>query len=75
MMRGHFSELGELLFDIELVSRNNERIAVEALFDTGFTDWLAMNVQDAESLGWTLIETEEVKNSSISTSARSLSIT
>lgn len=58
MIRGHFSEIGELLFDIELISANNERISAEALLDTGFTEWLAINVQDAESLGWTLLETE-----------------
>jgi len=35
-------------------------IAVSALLDTGFTDWLAMNIQDIESLGWSFVEKREM---------------
>ncbi len=36
-----------------------EKIVVEALFDTGFTDgWLAINRQDLDALGWSLITSQ-----------------
>ena len=57
MIQGRFGEIGELFFDIDLIAKNEEILPVEALLDTGFTTgWLALNLQDAEALGWTLIE-------------------
>lgn len=58
MILGRFGDGGELLFEIDLIAADEERVTVEALLDTGFTNWLAINVQDAESLGWTLVEPE-----------------
>lgn len=34
-------------------------VTVDAILDTGFTDWLAMNTQDIEDLGWSFIERQE----------------
>ena len=58
MISGQFGSRGELLFEIDLIAADEERFTVEALLDTGFIDWSAINIQDAESLGWTLIEPE-----------------
>jgi predicted aspartyl protease len=54
MISGEFNSLGELIFEIGFVAADKDIIPVQAVFDTGFTGWLAINNQDAESLGWTL---------------------
>ncbi len=56
MILGSFGNNGELFFEIQLVARNGEGFPVEALLYTGFTDgWLAINTQDLEALGWSLM--------------------
>jgi len=50
MIQGYFGSKGELFFEIELVAADGSSLTVEALLDAGFTDWLAMNIQDADSL-------------------------
>lgn len=58
MISGRFGENGELNFEIELIAADGEGYPVEVLLDTGFTTgWLALDTQDAESLGWSVIET------------------
>ncbi len=58
-MNGYFGENGELLFDVDLIGVNQETVSVEVLLDTGFTTgWLAMNIQDAEALGWLMIASQ-----------------
>ncbi|MBD2455528.1 aspartyl protease [Nostoc sp. FACHB-87] len=61
MIEGKFSSQGELIFEIDLVASDGLVITVDALLDTGFTDWLAINTQDAISLGWELVESEETR--------------
>ncbi len=57
MIQGRFGEIGELFFEIDLIANNGEVFPVEGLLDTGFTTgWLAMNIQDVETLGWTLLQ-------------------
>lgn len=57
MISGRFGEIGELFFEIYLIAADEESYSVEVLLDTGFTTgWLALDTQDAESLGWSLIE-------------------
>lgn len=58
MIAGEFDSEGKLFFEIGLVAANGEIILTNALLDTGFTDWLAMNNQDVESLGYTNLEDE-----------------
>lgn len=45
---------------IDLIAADSSLITVNVL-DTGFTDWLARNIQDAESLGWSFIEQREMQ--------------
>ncbi|HBY75660.1 MAG TPA: aspartyl protease, partial [Cyanobacteria bacterium UBA11148] len=59
MIEGTFGSKGELYFEIDLITADGSVITVNALLDTGFTDWLAMDVQDIESLGWSFIEPEK----------------
>ncbi len=57
MIFGRFGEIGELFFEIKLIANNGDKYPVEVLLDTGFTTgWLALDIQDAESLGWSVIE-------------------
>ena len=57
MIQGEFNSQGELFFEVGLISADGDIIPVMALLDTGFTGWLAIDNQDAESLGW--ISTKE----------------
>ncbi|NET88556.1 MAG: aspartyl protease [Kamptonema sp. SIO1D9] len=57
MISGSFGNAGELFFPLDLISIDAESIIVDGLLDTGFTTgWLAVNIQDAESLGWLVME-------------------
>ena len=57
MISGRFGNIGELFFEIALIAADGEMIPVETLLDTGFTTgWLAIDTQDAESLGWSVID-------------------
>jgi len=42
MNQGHFNNKGELFFEIGLMAVDGSIMAVDAMLDTGFTDWLAM---------------------------------
>ncbi len=57
MIEGKFGDIGELYFEIGIISVDGDILLAEALIDTGFTTgWLAMDIQDIESLGWFLLE-------------------
>ncbi|MBD2139051.1 aspartyl protease [Anabaena sp. FACHB-1237] len=52
MIQGIFGEKGKLFFEIDLVTNDGLFLPIDALLDTGFTGFLAMNKQDLDSLGW-----------------------
>ena len=54
MIFGEFNSRGELVFEIGLMAADNDVIPVSVVLDTGFTGWLAIDNQDAISLGWIL---------------------
>ncbi len=54
MIFGEFNSQSELIFEIGLVTLDGDVIPVNALLDTGFTGLLALDNQDALSLGWIL---------------------
>ncbi|MDF5727301.1 MAG: aspartyl protease [Rhizonema sp. PD38] len=59
MISGKFGEIGELIFEIELIGFEEERYPIEVLLDTGFTTgWLVLDTQDVKSLGWSKIDSE-----------------
>ncbi|WP_333192066.1 MULTISPECIES: hypothetical protein [Microcoleaceae] len=43
MMEGIFGDQDELFFEIELIADNGLELPIDALLDTGFSGWLAMN--------------------------------
>ena len=55
-MNGFFGDEDALFFEIELITLDGLELPVDALFDTGFSDWLAINNQDLDALGWTYIK-------------------
>jgi len=57
MINGRFGDIGELFFEIDLIAADGDRVTIDGLLDTGFTTgWLVIDTQDAESLGWPVIE-------------------
>ena len=52
MIQGKFGEQDELFFEIDLIATDGLEFSVDALLDTGFSDWLAIDRQDIEELGW-----------------------
>ncbi|NEP09298.1 MAG: aspartyl protease [Symploca sp. SIO2C1] len=61
MIEERFGDQGELFFEIELITADDFPIPVEAMLDTGFTVFLAMNKQDVEVCEWTYLEKEELR--------------
>ena len=62
MISGEFNSKGELIFEIDLIASDGDVIPVKALLDTGFTGWLAIDNQDAESLGWFIESNNEYRD-------------
>ncbi|MGK7944710.1 MAG: aspartyl protease [Microcystaceae cyanobacterium] len=61
MIQGKFGQVDELYFEIELAATDGTLLAVDALFDTGFSEWLAMDQQDVAILNWTVIGEEVLR--------------
>jgi predicted aspartyl protease len=61
MIQGTFGDEDELFFEIELIADNGLELPVDALLDTGFSGWLAMDIQDLEGLDWTYVEKETMR--------------
>jgi len=43
MIAGRFGDKDELFFEVELIADNGLELPVDALLDTGFSGWLAMD--------------------------------
>ena len=61
MILGKFGDEDELFFEIELIAADGLEIQVDALFDTGFSWWLAINNQDLEALNWIYVEQQTMR--------------
>ena len=58
MIQGRFDEeKNQLFFEIGLVAAGGEVMFADALLDTVFTGWLAVNSQDLD-FGWLLVDDE-----------------
>lgn len=58
MIQGRFDEeTNQIFFEIGLVAADGEVMLADALLDTGFTGWLAINSQDLD-FGWLLVDDE-----------------
>jgi predicted aspartyl protease len=56
MISGFFGDEDALLFEIELIASDGLELPLDAMFDTGFSAYLAINNQDLDALGWTYIK-------------------
>jgi predicted aspartyl protease len=61
MSAGWFDVEGQLRFEIELVDKFGVSLAVDALLDTGSTEWLVLSTQDIEILGWSFVGRRTLK--------------
>lgn len=60
MIRGRFNENFQIFFNIDLIAEGELNLSVEALLDTGFSGFLAINKQDVEALNWPYFDAEEL---------------
>ena len=51
-MNGFFGDEDALLFEISLIASDGLELPVDAMLDTGFSYFLAINDQDIDALGW-----------------------
>ncbi|MCL1470967.1 aspartyl protease [Argonema antarcticum] len=58
MIHGKFGDNDELFFEIELIDDEQLELPVDAMLDTGFSGWLAIEKQDLEGLGWFYVRKE-----------------
>ncbi|BAZ79424.1 aspartyl protease [Sphaerospermopsis kisseleviana CS-549] len=61
MIEGRFGENGQVYFEIDLIGGDDLSFPVETILDTGFTEFLAMNKQDIESLDWTFLNQDKLR--------------
>ncbi|MDJ0619309.1 MAG: aspartyl protease [Calothrix sp. MO_192.B10] len=52
MISGRFGDEDELIFEIELITFDGLELPIDAVLDTGFSDWLAIDKQDLEGFDW-----------------------
>ncbi|GAB1545171.1 hypothetical protein NUACC21_78470 [Scytonema sp. NUACC21] len=53
---GKFGDEEALLFEIDLIASDGLELSVDAMLDTGFSGWLAIDKQDLDALGWTYVD-------------------
>lgn len=58
---GFFGDEDALFFEIELVASDGLELPVDAMFDTGFTYWLAMDNQDLDALDWVFLRQQTMQ--------------
>lgn len=61
MIQGTFGEKGQLFFEINLMTADGLHLPVEVMLDMGFTEFLAINKQDLDGLGWSYIGDEPLQ--------------
>jgi predicted aspartyl protease len=61
MISGFIGDEDAILFEIDIIATNGLKIPVDAIFDTGFSYWLAINKQDIEGLGWERLREQIMK--------------
>ncbi|AFY32633.1 hypothetical protein [Calothrix sp. PCC 7507] len=61
MIQGIFGSEGQLFFELDLITNDGLNLPVDAMLDTGFTGFLAINKQDLDSLDWIYIGKERLR--------------
>lgn len=60
-MDGFFGDEDALFFEIELLADDGLELPVDAMLDTGFSYWLAIDNQDLDALGWVRLERQTMR--------------
>ncbi|MFB8790240.1 MAG: aspartyl protease [Potamolinea sp.] len=61
MIEGKFGDEDELFFEIELIAADGLELPVDTLLDTGFSGWLAIDIQDLEGLDWMYVDQQKLR--------------
>ncbi|NEU76737.1 aspartyl protease [Hassallia byssoidea VB512170] len=61
MIEGRFGENGQIYLEIDLIGKDGISLTVETMLDTGFTEFLAMNKQDVQSLDWDFLNQDKLR--------------
>lgn len=61
MIEGRFGDKGQVYFEIDLIGEDGLSFPVETMLDTGFTEFLAMNKQDIQSLDWSFLRQNKLR--------------
>ncbi|MFN6470606.1 MAG: aspartyl protease [Nostoc sp. SerVER01] len=61
MIEGRFGDKGQVYFEIDLIGGDDFSFPVETMLDTGFTEFLAMNKQDVQSLDWDFLRQNKLR--------------
>ncbi|QYX33437.1 aspartyl protease [Sphaerospermopsis torques-reginae] len=61
MIQGYFGDEGQLFFEIKLITNDGLNLPVDALLDTGFTGFMAINKQDLDALNWQFISEQRMR--------------
>ena len=61
MIQGIFGSSGQLFFEIDLIPSDGLNLPVDAMFDSGFTGFMAINKQDLDGLDWSYLGNEPLR--------------
>ncbi|MCC5615847.1 aspartyl protease [Nostoc sp. CHAB 5836] len=61
MIEGRFGDKAQVYFEIDLIGGDDFSLTVETMLDTGFTEFLAMNKQDVQSLDWSFFRQNKLR--------------
>lgn len=61
MIQRFFGNIRRAIFEINFLALDGSLLPINALLDTGFTDWIAIDIQDIQSLDWEYIDEQEMK--------------
>ncbi|MBE9205474.1 aspartyl protease [Nostoc sp. LEGE 06077] len=61
MIEGRSGDKGQVYFEIDLIGGDGLGFPVETILDTGFTEFLAMNKQDVQSLDWSFLRQNKLR--------------
>lgn len=60
-IQGKFGVEDALFFEIALIDNKGLELEVDAMFDTGFSYWLAVDSQDIDAFDWIRVERETLR--------------
>lgn len=60
-LEGIFGDEDALFFEIGLIDNQGLELEIEAMFDTGFSYWLAIDKQDLDAFGWTYVDQQTME--------------